>query len=68
LIEVYLGRTEVGSAYGAAGSLVVLLVWVYYTAQIFFLGAEITHELVAADGVSLSAPLPQGSQHPTPAQ
>jgi membrane protein len=33
----------VGSAYGAAGSLVVFLVWVYYSAQIFFLGAEFTH-------------------------
>jgi membrane protein len=33
----------VGSAYGAAGSLIVVLVWVYYSAQIFFFGAEFTH-------------------------
>ena len=42
-IGLYLGKAAVGSAYGAAGSLVVLLVWVYYSAQIFFLGAEFTH-------------------------
>lgn len=40
LIEVYLGKTSLGSTYGTAGSLVVLLVWVYYSAQIFLLGAE----------------------------
>jgi membrane protein len=38
----YLANSNVGSAYGAAGSLVVLLVWIYYAAQIFFFGAEIT--------------------------
>lgn len=43
LIGLYLGKASIGSAYGAAGSLVVLLVWVYYSAQIFFLGAEFTH-------------------------
>lgn len=43
LIGFYLGKAAVGSAYGAAGSLVVLLAWVYYSAQIFFLGAEFTH-------------------------
>jgi membrane protein len=39
----YLGSTSVASVYGAAGSLVVILVWVYYSAQVFFLGAEFTH-------------------------
>jgi membrane protein len=43
LIGLYLGKASVGSAYGAAGSLVVFLVWVYYSAQIFFLGAQFTH-------------------------
>lgn len=38
----YLGAGSVGSAYGAAGSLVVVLAWVYYSAQILFLGAEFT--------------------------
>jgi membrane protein len=41
-IGVYLGRASVGSAYGAAGSMVVLLVWVYYSALILFFGAEFT--------------------------
>ena len=42
LIGVYLGKTAIASAFGAAGSIVVLLVWVYYSAQIFLLGAEFT--------------------------
>jgi len=42
LIGLYLGRSSYASAFGAAGSLVVLLVWVYYSAQIFLLGAEFT--------------------------
>lgn len=42
LIGIYLGRAGMSSTYGAAGSLVILLVWVYYSAQIFFLGAEFT--------------------------
>jgi len=42
LISLYLGKVGVGSAYGAAGSLVVVLIWVYYSAQLFFLGAEFT--------------------------
>jgi membrane protein len=42
LIGIYLGRASVGSAYGAAGSIVVLLVWVYYSSQIFLFGAEFT--------------------------
>ncbi len=45
LIGLYLGKAAVGSAYGAAGSLVVIIVWVYYSSQIFFLGAEFTHAL-----------------------
>jgi membrane protein len=42
LIGLYLGTAAIGSGFGAAGSLVVLLMWVYYTAQIFLLGAEFT--------------------------
>ena len=41
-IALYLGKVGVGLAYGAAGSLVVVLIWVYYSAQRFFLGAEFT--------------------------
>ena len=39
----YLGKASPGSGYGAAGSLVVLVLWVYYSAQIFYFGAEFTH-------------------------
>lgn len=42
LIGLYLGYSAAGSTYGAAGSLVVLLLWVYYSAQILLLGAELT--------------------------
>jgi membrane protein len=43
LIGLYLGQTSVASTYGAAGSLVVLLIWVYYSAQLVLFGAEFTH-------------------------
>lgn len=42
LIGLYIGRSGVASAFGAAGSLVVLLLWIYYSAQIFLFGAELT--------------------------
>lgn len=42
LIGLYIGNTSLGSSFGAAGSLAILLVWVYYSAQILFLGAEFT--------------------------
>ena len=41
-IGLYLGRASVASSYGAAGSLAVLLIWLYYSAQIFLFGAELT--------------------------
>ena len=41
-ISLYLGNSSVGSAYGAAGSLVIFLMWVFYSAQIFLFGAELT--------------------------
>jgi len=50
LIGLYIGKAGVGSAYGAAGSLVAFLIWVYYSAQIFFLGAEFTHEFSERHG------------------
>lgn len=43
LIGLYIGKSDVAASYGAAGALVVLLLWIYYTAQIFLLGAEFTH-------------------------
>jgi membrane protein len=42
LIGLYIGKSGITSPFGAAGSLVVVLVWVYYSAQIFLLGAEFT--------------------------
>jgi membrane protein len=42
LIGLYLGRSTVASVYGAAGSLIVILLWIYYSAQIVFFGAEFT--------------------------
>jgi membrane protein len=41
-IGLYLGHASIGSAYGAAGSFVVVLMWVYYSAQILLYGAELT--------------------------
>ena len=41
-IALYMGRTNLRSAYGATGSVLVVLVWVYYSAQVFFFGAEFT--------------------------
>lgn len=45
-IGAYLGRSSVGTAYGAAGSLVVILLWIYYSAEIVFFGAELTQVYV----------------------
>src|SRR5579872_3275386 len=42
LLGLYLGRASFADTYGAAGSLVIVLVWVYYSAQVLFLGAEFT--------------------------
>lgn len=42
LISWYIGSSAVASSFGAAGALIVLLLWVYYSAQIFLLGAEFT--------------------------
>jgi membrane protein len=42
LIGYYLGRGSLVSIYGAAGSFIILLLWVYYSAQILFFGAEFT--------------------------
>jgi membrane protein len=53
LIGLYLGRSSVSSAYGAAGSLVVVLIWIYYSAQILFLGAEFTQVYASRFGRGL---------------
>ena len=50
LIGLYLGRSSFSSAYGAAGSLIVLLLWIYYSAQIFLFGAEFTRAFAYSQG------------------
>jgi membrane protein len=55
-IGYYLGYASVGSAYGAAGSMVVLLVWVYYSALIVFFGAEFTHAWSTRQGAVAPQP------------
>lgn len=50
LIGLYIGKSGMESSYGAAGALVVLLVWVYYSAQIFLLGAEFTKVYAESHG------------------
>jgi membrane protein len=54
-LGLYLGKAAVGSSYGAAGSLVVVLVWAYWSAQIFFFGLEFTH-VYAAKNPELNPP------------
>jgi membrane protein len=60
LLALYLGTAGVGSTYGAAGSLVALVVWVYYSSQIFFFGAEFTR--VYADRLGSPTTKKQRSQ------
>lgn len=55
LIGLYIGRGTVASPFGAAGTLVVVIVWVYYSAQIFFLGAEFTRAYAVRRGSLASA-------------
>lgn len=50
VLGFYLGSSKIGSAYGAAGSLVVLLFWVYFSAQVFLLGAEFTRAYASRFG------------------
>lgn len=50
LIGIYIGKAGVESSYGAAGALAVILIWVYYSAQIFLLGAEFTKVYAESHG------------------
>lgn len=74
LLGWYLSYTSIASTYGAAGSLALMLLWVYYSAQIFFLGAEFTqvygqlYRLPAQSKPAPVVPLPVPSTpYPTPA-
>lgn len=58
LIGLYLGKSTIASSFGAAGSLVALLVWVYYSAQIFLFGAELTWVYAHRYGSMIGKPSP----------
>ncbi|MYM31723.1 membrane protein [Duganella sacchari] len=58
-IGAYIGNSGVASSYGAAGSLIALLLWVYYSAQIFFLGAEFARQYALQLGSLRNRSLPQ---------
>lgn len=61
LIGLYLGNSSVGSSFGAAGSLVVLLLWIYYSAQILLFGAEFTQVYANNYGSKI---VPEGEEVP----
>ncbi|WP_194976666.1 YihY/virulence factor BrkB family protein [Aquiflexum lacus] len=54
LIGIYMGNSDLGSSYGAAGSLVILLIWVYYSLIIFLFGAQITYYIAEHLGGGIS--------------
>ncbi|HEX7668207.1 MAG TPA: YihY/virulence factor BrkB family protein [Polyangiaceae bacterium] len=53
LLGLYLGKSTVASSFGAAGSIVALVVWVYYSSQILFLGAEFTQVYARRHGSNI---------------
>jgi membrane protein len=67
LIGIYIGKSGVASGFGAAASLVVLLIWVYYSAQIFLLGAEFTWVFANERGSRSNSekPAKRRQTHPT---
>jgi membrane protein len=62
IIGFYLGHSALTSAYGAAASLVIFLIWIYYSAQILLFGAEITHVYALKYGSRMEANLSQRSE------
>jgi membrane protein len=68
LIGLYIGKTSVASGFGAAGSLVVVLIWVYYSAQIFLLGAEFTWAYAHRYGSLKDQPMPGKAGVPAASQ
>ena len=63
LIGLYIGRAGVSSSFGAAGSLIIVLVWVYYSAQIFLLGAEFTWVFAHRHGSRAGVPPVERRHH-----
>ena len=64
LIGLYIGNSTVGSSFGAAGSLVLLLLWIYYSAQILLFGAEFTQVYANQFGSKI---VPEGEEASVPA-
>jgi membrane protein len=62
-LGLYLGRASVASPFGAAGSIIVLVIWVYYATQILFMGAEFTQVYARSRGAKLTP-----SKHAVPAE
>jgi membrane protein len=56
LIGLYLSKSDVVSSFGAAGSLIAVLLWIYYSSQIFFFGAEFTHQYATRFGTRCDRP------------
>ena len=71
-IALYVGHSDIASSYGAAGALIILLLWIFYSAQIFLLGAEFTRAFARRYGThvgrEVDAPVParRGVSNPTP--
>lgn len=68
LIGLYLGNSSFGSSYGAAGSVIILLVWVFYSAQILFYGAELTQVYSRRFGSQIRPNKYAVQQRPSPKQ
>lgn len=66
LIAFYIGQSGVASSFGAAGTIVVVLVWLYYSALIFLLGAEFTRAFASKEGSRRNAPIPAAPAQPAP--
>ncbi|MDT8262047.1 YhjD/YihY/BrkB family envelope integrity protein, partial [Roseomonas sp. DSM 102946] len=58
LIGWYLGSSNMATTYGAASSVMIVLLWVYYSSQIFLLGAEFTRAYAGLEGSQQQAPVP----------
>jgi membrane protein len=65
VIGTYIGKAGIGSAYGAAGSIVILITWVYYSAQILYFGAEFTQVYATTQGTRVA---PTENAEPTSPQ
>ncbi len=64
LLGRYLGHSAIASAYGAAGALIIVLLWIYYSAQIFFLGAELTRAIAQERAVTRPGSPPGRTRDP----